>query len=158
MLSIFLGSAAAILLIVGILYLQLQKTKKEQKEELREEEQQHELEESVDSQEHECCGGHCNGECNCQHELEEEHECCGHCGEGCNCEEIFEEEPVLFEKEPIMPMIIEEEEIVYINEGASSSKKYHNRPDAHHMDGAVAISRSEADRQGFVPCGKCFKK
>ena len=152
MFSMFLGSAAAILLIAGILYLQLQKTKKEQKEELLEKKQQHELEESVDSQEHECCGGHCNGECNCQHELEEEHECCGgHCGEGCNCEEVLEEEPVMLAMEEL-------DEIVYINEGASSSKKYHNRPDAHHMDGAIAMPRKRAEEEGFVPCGKCFKK
>ena len=152
MFSIFLGSAAAILLLASIVYLQLQKDKKEQKEEILEEELQYELEESVNSQEHECCG-HCGEGCNCQHGLGEEHECCGgHCGDGCNCEKILEEEP-------IMPMMIEEEEeIVYINEGASSSKKYHNRPDAHHMDGAVAMPRKRAEEEGFVPCGKCFKK
>ena len=153
MFSIFLGSAAAILLLASIVYLQLQKDKKEQKEEILEEELQYELEESVNSQEHECCEGHCGEGCNCQHGLGEEHECCGgHCGDGCNCEKILEEEP-------IMPMMIEEEEeIVYINEGASSSKKYHNRPDAHHMDGAVAMPRKRAEEEGFVPCGKCFKK
>ena len=132
MFSIFLGSAAAVLLLASIVYLQLQKDKKEQKEEMLEEELQYELEESVNSQEHECCGGRC--------------------GDGCNCEKILEEEPIM----PIM--IEEEEEIVYINEGASSSKKYHNRPDAHHMDGAVAIPRKRAEEEGFVPCGKCFKK
>ena len=131
MFSIFLGSAVAILLLASVVYLQLQKDKKEQKEEILEEELQYELEESVNSQEHECCG---------------------HCGDGCNCEKTLEEEP-------IMPIMIEkEEEIVYINEGASSSKKYHNRPDAHHMDGAVAIPRKRAEEEGFVPCGKCFKK
>ena len=132
MFSIFLGSAAAVLLLASIVYLQLQKDKKEQKEEMLEEELQYELEESANSQEHECCEGHC--------------------GDGCNCEKILEEEPIM----PIM--IEEEEEIVYINEGASSSKKYHNRPDAHHMDGAVAIPRKRAEEEGFVPCGKCFKK
>lgn len=51
-----------------------------------------------------------------------------------------------------------EEEIVYVNEGSSSSKKFHKSIDAHHMDGGKPIKRSEAEEAGFVPCAKCFKK
>lgn len=149
MLSIWLGSAAAILLLVGVVYLAQRNSKKEQKEELL-------IEERNKVQEKQCCDGHCDNECNCQHELEEEHECCGHCGEGCNCEEMLEEESVMH----LMEEEVREEfsEMVYINEGISSSNKFHARPDAHNMDGAIAMSRSDAERLGFVPCGKCFKK
>lgn len=144
MLSIWLGSAAAILLLAGVVYLAQRNSKKEQKEELL-------IEKRDEVQEKQCCDGHCDNECNCQHELKEKHECCGHCGEGCNCEEMLEEESVMFAMEEL-------DEIVYINEGASSSKKYHNKPDAHNMDDAIAMPRKRAEEEGFVPCGKCFKK
>ena len=51
-----------------------------------------------------------------------------------------------------------EEEIVYVNEGSSSSKKFHKSIDAHHMDGGKPMKRSEAEEAGFVPCAKCFRK
>ena len=51
-----------------------------------------------------------------------------------------------------------EEEIVYVNAGNSSSKKFHKSIDAHHMDGGKPMKRSEAEEAGFVPCAKCFKK
>ena len=51
-----------------------------------------------------------------------------------------------------------EEEIVYVNDGGSSSKKFHKSIDAHHMDGGKPMKRSEAEEAGFVPCAKCFKK
>lgn len=59
-------------------------------------------------------------------------------------------------EDPIKDMF--EEEMVYVNMGASVSKKYHSSPNAHNMEGAVAINRKEADAQGFIPCSKCFKK
>ncbi len=51
-----------------------------------------------------------------------------------------------------------EEEIVYVNEGSSSSKKFHKSIDAHHMDNGKPMKRSEAEEAGFVPCAKCFRK
>ena len=51
-----------------------------------------------------------------------------------------------------------EEEIVYVNEGVSSSKKFHKSIDAHHMDNGKPMKKSEAEEAGFVPCAKCFRK
>jgi hypothetical protein len=48
-------------------------------------------------------------------------------------------------------------EPVYINLGVNASKKYHNHPNAHNMEGAVPMERAEADAQGYKPCSKCFK-
>ena len=107
-------------------------------------------------EEHKCNCGHC-------HHEEENHEC--HCGEEghecqweeCHCHQENQEEEIEIKEEDIM-MVAELEEIVFINKGASSSKKYHSSPDAHHMDGAEAMSRSRAEEEGYEPCGKCFKK
>lgn len=170
MLVTLISAGVLAILLVGLSYEANKKAKeRKQKEEL---EQELEFEESVGTQhheccggccghheeEHECCGGQCGGECECQHEVEEEKvEYFVEVEEVVKEEDIMEEEPAMFEPEPVMPIMEDLEEIVYINEGASSSKKYHNRPDAHNMDGAVAVPRSRADEQGFVPCGKCFK-
>ena len=62
------------------------------------------------------------------------------------------------EVEEIQAEPIIEEEIVYVNEGASSSKKFHKSIDAHHMDNGKPMKRSEAEEAGFVPCAKCFRK
>lgn len=72
--------------------------------------------------------------------------------------EIIQEKTVQEEtiENPIEDMF--EEEMVYVNMGASVSKKYHSSPNAHNMEGAVAVNRKEADAQGFIPCSKCFKK
>ena len=104
-----------------------------------------------EEEEHECCGGcnSCNEDCGCCHH-EEEHECCREC-ENCNhCE---------------MDMIEEDNEtnviadrIVFVNDGTSSSNKYHKAADSHGMDGAIKMSETEALEKGYVPCARCFGK
>lgn len=80
-------------------------------------------------------------ECDC--------DCCNHeDGHVCQCEECHCHEK---QEDNV-------DEIVFINKGSSASNKYHATPDAHHMDGAEAISRKKAEEQGYVPCGKCFRK
>ena len=171
MLVTLISAGVLAILLVGLSYEANKKEKeKKQKEEI---ERELGLEESVGTQhheccgdccghyeeEHECCGGQCGGECECQHEIKEERvEHFVEVEEVVREEEMqIEEQEIEAEEQPVMLAMEELEEIVYINEGASSSKKYHNRPDAHNMDGAVAVPRSRADEQGFVPCGKCFK-
>lgn len=99
----------------------------------------------MEEEQHECNCGHC-------HHEEEEHECCGECSgecEGCNhCEmEMIEED-----------VDVIADRIVFVNDGSSSSNKYHKAPDSHGMDGAIKMSESEALEKGFVPCARCFGK
>lgn len=104
-------------------------------------------------EEHKCNCGHC-------HHEEEEHECCGKCHEeeehecsgecdGCNhCEiEMIEED-----------LDVIADRIVFVNDGSSSSNKYHKAADSHGMDGAIKMSETEALEKGFVPCARCFGK
>lgn len=103
-------------------------------------------------EEHKCNCGHC-------HHKEEEHECCGKCHEeehecsgecdGCNhCEmEMIEEDSDVIA-----------DRIVFVNDGSSSSNKYHKAADSHGMDGAIKMSETEALEKGFVPCARCFGK
>ena len=88
--------------------------------------------------------------CNCEHchHEEEEHECSGEC-DGCNhCEikMIEEDSNVIADR------------IVFVNDGPSSSNKYHKAADSHGMDGAIKMSETEALEKGFVPCARCFGK
>ena len=48
-------------------------------------------------------------------------------------------------------------EIVYANGGSSSSNKYHSSRDAHGMKGAVKMTQSKAEKEGYIPCGLCYK-
>ena len=91
--------------------------------------------------------------CNCGHHHEEKHECnCnGECGGNCKCKQESEMEYEFILDE------VELEDIVYVNMGSSSSDKYHSSEHAHNMEGAVAMAKTEAIAQGFVPCSKCFK-
>ena len=96
-------------------------------------------------EEHKCNCGHC-------HHEEEEHECCGECSgecDGCNhCEmEMIEED-----------LDVIADRIVFVNDGSSSSNKYHKAADSHGMDGAIKMSETEALEKGFVPCARCFGK
>ena len=104
-------------------------------------------------EEHKCNCGHC-------HHEEEEHECCGKCHEeeehecsgecdGCNhCEiKMIEED-----------LDVIADRIVFVNDGPSSSNKYHKAADSHGMDGAIKMSETEALEKGFVPCARCFGK
>ncbi len=47
-------------------------------------------------------------------------------------------------------------EVVYANGGSSKSNKYHSSPTAHNMEGAIEMSKSQAESSGYVPCGKCY--
>lgn len=95
-------------------------------------------------EEHKCNCGHCHHE--------EEHECCGECSgecDGCNhCEiEMIEEDSDVIA-----------DRIVFVNDGSSSSNKYHKAADSHGMDGAIKMSETEALEKGYVPCARCFGK
>ena len=46
--------------------------------------------------------------------------------------------------------------IVYANGGSSRSNKYHSSPTAHGMEGAIEMTKEEAEARGYVPCGKCY--
>lgn len=99
----------------------------------------------IQPEEHVCNCGHC-------HHEEEEHECCGECSgecDGCNhCEmEMIEED-----------LDVIADRIVFVNDGSSSSNKYHKAADSHGMDGAIKMSETEALEKGFVPCARCFGK
>lgn len=50
----------------------------------------------------------------------------------------------------------ESSETVYANGGHSRSNKYHSSPTAHNMEGAIAMSKSEAISKGYVACKKCY--
>ena len=71
-------------------------------------------------------------------------------------EKIGKKEEIEEVVEEVQPIV--EEEIVYVNSGNSSSKKFHKSIDAHHMDGGKPMKRSEAEEAGYVPCAKCFRK
>lgn len=45
---------------------------------------------------------------------------------------------------------------VYANGGRSKSNKYHSSPHAHKMEGAIKMTRQQAETQGYVACKKCF--
>lgn len=97
-----------------------------------------------EKEQHQCNCGHCHHE--------EEHECCGECSgecDGCNhCEmEMIEED-----------LDVIADRIVFVNDGSSSSNKYHKAADSHGMDGAIKMSETEALEKGFVPCARCFGK
>ena len=87
--------------------------------------------------------------CDCKHCChEEEHECSGECDECNHCEmEMIEED-----------LDVIADRIVFVNDGSSSSNKYHKAADAHGMDGAIKMSETEALEKGFVPCARCFGK
>lgn len=89
----------------------------------------------------------CNGDCECCHH-EEEHECCGECDccNHCEMDMIEEDAEVIADR------------IVFVNDGTSSSNKYHKAADSHGMDGAVKMSETEALEKGYVPCARCFGK
>lgn len=72
-------------------------------------------------------------------------------------ERVGKKEEEVEEVQPIAEPVVEEE-IVYVNDGGSSSKKFHKAIDSHNMDGGKPMKRSEAEEAGFVPCAKCFKK
>lgn len=50
----------------------------------------------------------------------------------------------------------ESSETVYANGGHSKSSIYHSSPTAHKMEGAIAMSKSEAISRGYVACKKCY--
>lgn len=50
----------------------------------------------------------------------------------------------------------ESSETVYANGGSSKSNKYHSSPTAHNMEGAIAMSKSEAISRGYVACKRCY--
>jgi hypothetical protein len=50
----------------------------------------------------------------------------------------------------------ESSETVYANGGSSRSNKYHSSPTVHNMEGAIAMSKSEAISRGYVACKKCY--
>ncbi|MGX9757156.1 hypothetical protein ACWYRQ_12800 [Clostridioides difficile] len=45
---------------------------------------------------------------------------------------------------------------VYANGGKSKSNKYHSYPTAHNMEGAIQMSREEAEAKGYVACKRCY--
>lgn len=45
---------------------------------------------------------------------------------------------------------------VYVNGGKSKSNKYHKSPTVHKMEGAVKMTREQAESQGYVACKKCY--
>ncbi|MCC0636549.1 hypothetical protein [Clostridioides sp. ES-S-0001-02] len=47
-------------------------------------------------------------------------------------------------------------ETVYANGGKSKSNKYHSSPTAHNMEGAISMSREEAEANGYVACKICY--
>ena len=47
------------------------------------------------------------------------------------------------------------ESVVYIA-GSGSGTKYHKDPDCSGMQGAVPLTRKEAERQGYAPCKRCY--
>ncbi|MCC0784366.1 hypothetical protein IR152_15100 [Clostridioides sp. ES-S-0108-01] len=47
-------------------------------------------------------------------------------------------------------------ETVYANGGSSKSNKYHSSPTAHNMEGAIPMSREEAESKGYVACKRCY--
>ncbi|MCC0630982.1 MULTISPECIES: hypothetical protein [unclassified Clostridioides] len=47
-------------------------------------------------------------------------------------------------------------ETVYANGGKSKSNKYHSSPTAHNMEGAISMSREEAEANGYVACKTCY--
>lgn len=92
-------------------------------------------------EEHKCNCGHC-------HHEEEEHKCSGECDSCNHCEiEMIEEDSDVIA-----------DRIVFVNDGSSSSNKYHKAADSHGMDGAIKMSETEALEKGFVPCARCFGK
>lgn len=50
----------------------------------------------------------------------------------------------------------ESSEIVYANGGRYKSSIYHSSPSAHNMEGAIAMSKSEAISRGYVACKRCY--
>ena len=47
-------------------------------------------------------------------------------------------------------------EIVYCNGGRSKSNKYHKTPTAHNMEGAIRMTRQQAEAAGYVACKRCY--
>lgn len=95
---------------------------------------------AAEEEQHQCNCGHCHHE--------EEHECCGECDECNHCEmEMMEED-----------LDVIADRIVFVNDGPSSSNKYHKAADSHGMDGAIKMAETEALEKGFVPCARCFGK
>lgn len=58
-------------------------------------------------------------------------------------------EPVANQSEP-------QGNYVYVNGGKSKSNKYHSSPNAHKMEGAIKMTRQQAEAQGYVACQKCY--
>lgn len=47
-------------------------------------------------------------------------------------------------------------EIVYCNGGKSTSNKYHRTPTAHNMEGAIKMTKQQAQAAGYVACKRCY--
>lgn len=45
---------------------------------------------------------------------------------------------------------------VYANGGSSKSNKYHKSASVHNMEGAIKMTKSEAESKGYVACKKCY--
>ena len=65
-------------------------------------------------------------------------------------------EPPVEETTPIPPVTEDTSSIVYANGGSSSSNKYHKSANAHGMKDAIKMTKSEAEKKGYVACGSCF--
>lgn len=48
------------------------------------------------------------------------------------------------------------EDYVYANGGRSTSNKYHSSAHAHGMEGAIKMTREEAEANGYVACQRCY--
>ena len=55
-----------------------------------------------------------------------------------------------------VPVKEESSDYVYANGGRHKSNKYHSTPTAHRMEGAIKMTRQQAEAQGYVACKKCF--
>ncbi|MBU5336268.1 hypothetical protein [Intestinibacter bartlettii] len=47
-------------------------------------------------------------------------------------------------------------QIVYCNGGKYTSNKYHKSPTAHNMEGAIKMTKQDAQAAGYVPCKTCY--
>lgn len=69
-----------------------------------------------------------------------------------NSNEVEEE----YIEQPTQKVETSSGEVVYANGGSSKSNKYHSSPTAHNMEGAIEMSKSQAEASGYVPCGRCY--
>nr|WP_302966977.1 S-layer homology domain-containing protein [uncultured Romboutsia sp.] len=65
--------------------------------------------------------------------------------------------PPVEEPTPVPPVTEDISSIVYANGGSSSSNKYHKSANAHGMKGAIKMTKSEAEKKGYVACGSCYR-